>query len=113
MSLIFAQLQMAESERNEQQSRENQVDWQHDALAVSAQDFSALEDRIIRAVEVLKRERQDRVSAEERASQAEAELNRQIPRIQTLEREVQFFKSESERGHHRIENLLSQLDAVL
>jgi hypothetical protein len=117
MSLIFAQLQMAESERNEQQSRENQLgshlDSQHEAIAVSVSDFSALEDRIIRAVEVVKRERQERLSAEERASQVEAELNRQIPRIQMLEREVQFFKSESSRGHQRIEGLLSQLDAVL
>jgi hypothetical protein len=113
MSLIFAQLQMAESERNDQQSREDHFDSQHEALAVSAQDFSALEDRIIRAVEVVKRERQERVSAEERASLAEAELGRQIPRIHTLEREVQFFKCESDRGHQRIENLLSQLDAVL
>jgi len=117
MSLIFAQLQMAESERNEQQSRENQyqsdLDSQQEAIAVSVSDFAALEDRIIRAVEVVKRERQDRISAEDRAALAEAELNRQIPRIQTLEREVHFFKSESSRGHQRIENLLTQLDDVL
>ena len=110
---ILTNQQMAELERNEQQSRENHLGSEHEAIAVSASDFSALEDRIIRAVEVVKRERQERVSAEERAALAEAEMNRQIPRIQMLEREVQFFKSESDRGHQRIEGLLSQLDAVL
>jgi len=64
-------------------------------------------------VELVKRERLDRAAAQERASQAEAELNVQLPRIEALEREISEFKSASELGHQRIEHLLSQLDAVL
>jgi hypothetical protein len=113
MSLIFAQLQMAELERNEQQADRNRFTFEPEALAVNSDEFSALEDRVIRAVELVKRERQGRASAEERALQAEAELGVQLPRIEALEREIHVFKNASELGHQRIEQLLSQLDAVL
>jgi chromosome segregation ATPase len=41
------------------------------SLAVSADDFTALEERVLRAVELLKRERGERASADARAAQAE------------------------------------------
>ena len=46
------------------------------ALAVSADDFSALEERILRAVELVKSERSARNAAEDRAARAEAEARR-------------------------------------
>jgi chromosome segregation ATPase len=42
------------------------------SLAVSADDFSALEERILRAVEMVKHEREVRTAAESRAAQAES-----------------------------------------
>ena len=47
------------------------------ALALSANDFSALEERILRTIELVKRERQARTAAEERAAKAEAQLTEQ------------------------------------
>ena len=47
------------------------------ALAVSGDDFSALEERVLRAVDLVKRERQARAAAEERAALAEAQLREQ------------------------------------
>jgi chromosome segregation ATPase len=41
------------------------------SLAVSADDFSALEERIMRAVEMVKRERGERARADARAAEAE------------------------------------------
>lgn len=41
------------------------------SLAVSADDFSALEERVMRAVDMVKRERGERARAEARAMQAE------------------------------------------
>ncbi len=113
MSLIFAQLQMAELERHEQQAGKTQLFFEPEALAVDTDEFSALEERVIRAVELVKRERKDRASAEERALHAEVELTLQLPRIEALEQEIHGFKNASELGHQRIEQLLSQLDAVL
>jgi hypothetical protein len=82
------------------------------ALAVSADDFSALEERIVRAVEMVKRERQVRQAAEERAVQAEANLEEQLPKIEQLEKELQGLKWEREQVRKRVERLLAQLDAL-
>ena len=59
------------------------------ALTVSADDFSALEQRIVRAVEMVKRERQARIAAEERAAHVESQLHDQAPLIEQLEKELQ------------------------
>lgn len=108
MSEIFSQLQVAESERVDKAgNKEEPV-----ALTVSADDFSALENRIIRAVEMVKRERQGRMAAEERAQQAEGDLHQVAPRIEALEREIITLKNERDHIRQRVERLLSQLDAL-
>src|SRR3974390_1179159 len=109
MSEIFTQLQVAELERFEQNTsrRDDPI-----ALTVSADDFSALEDRIVRAVEVVKRERNGRIAAEERALQAEADLQQVAPRIESLEREITTLKNERDHVRQRVERLLGQLDAL-
>ena len=43
-------------------------------VSLSAHDFTALEERIVRAVELVRRERQLRTEAEARAAQAEARV---------------------------------------
>jgi hypothetical protein len=109
MSEIFTQLQVAELERFEQTSnrRDDPI-----ALTVSADDFSALEDRIVRAVELVKRERHGRIAAEERALQAEADLQQVTTRIESLEREITTLKNERDHVRQRVERLLGQLDAL-
>ena len=109
MSEIFTQLQVAESERFEQQmiKEDDPI-----ALTVSADDFAALEDRIVRAVEMVKRERQGRIAAEERAKQVEIELHQTTPRIESLERELLTLKNERDHVRQRVERLLGQLDAL-
>ncbi len=109
MSEIFTQLQVAELERFEQQASKKDSPI---TLTVSADDFSALEDRIVRAVEMVKRERQGRAAAEERAKQAELELHEVAPRIESLEKELITLKSERDHVRQRVERLLSQLDAL-
>jgi FtsZ-binding cell division protein ZapB len=110
MSEILSQLQVAEIERFDQQtSRKEDAPA---ALTVSADDFSALEDRIVRAVEMVKRERQGRIAAEERAEHAENELRETTPRIESLEQEVNTLKGERDHVRQRVERLLGQLDAL-
>jgi len=108
MSEIFTQLQVAELERFEQKLVKNDPL----ALTVSADDFSALEERIVRAVEVVKREKQARIAAEERAQKAESELRNVTPRIEALEREIDVLKNERDHVRTRVERLLTQLDAL-
>ena len=81
-------------------------------LALSADDFSALEERIVRAVELVKRERQARAEAEDRAAKAEAELESQAPLVSRLQQQVRTLRVERDHIRQRVERLLSQLDAL-
>ncbi|MGO9317804.1 MAG: hypothetical protein ACLPXT_03090 [Terracidiphilus sp.] len=82
------------------------------ALTLSVDEFSALEERILRTVNLVKQERQARAAAEERATAAEAEISKHAPLVERMEAEIQTLREE--RGHvrQRVEKLLAQLDAL-
>jgi uncharacterized protein YlxW (UPF0749 family) len=89
------------------------------ALTVSVDDFAALEDRIRRAVELVKNERQARAAAEERAVNAEAQARLQQPLLDQLQNEVNALRAERDGLHaerdqvrQRVERLLVQLDSL-
>jgi len=82
------------------------------ALALSVDDFSALEDRILRAVNLVKRERIARAEADARATVAEAHLAEQVPQIEHLQSELNTLRAERDHVRQRVERLLSQLDAL-
>lgn len=82
------------------------------ALALSVDDFSALEERILRTVDLVKRERQARAEAEERASAVEAQLREVVPLTESLQKEVTVLRGERDHVRQRVERLLSQLDAL-
>ena len=81
-------------------------------FALSADDFSALEERVIRAVKLVKNERQARAAAEQRASKAEAQLLEQPPLVKSLQEEIRTLNAERTQVRQRVERLLSQLDAL-
>ena len=82
------------------------------ALTVSVDDFSALEERIQRIVDVVKREREARISAEERAVTAEAQTRMQATLTDQLQNEVNTLRGERDHVKQRVERLLAQLDAL-
>ena len=82
------------------------------ALTMSVDDFSALEERIVRAVEVVKRERQTRIWAEQRTAHVEEQLHEQTPQIERLEKELEALKAERDHVRQRVERLLAQLDEL-
>jgi chromosome segregation ATPase len=89
------------------------------ALAVSADDFAALEERIRRAVELVKRERQARAEAEARSAelearvtQAEAQVQAQSPVVEQLQNELNALRAERDQVRQRVERLLKQLDTL-
>jgi hypothetical protein len=83
-----------------------------ETLALSVDDFAALEERILRAVNLVKRERLARAAAEERAAQAEALLLEQSPKLERLQDEVQKLHAERDHVRQRVERLLAQLDVL-
>ncbi|MGD0802410.1 MAG: hypothetical protein ABR906_13950 [Terracidiphilus sp.] len=82
------------------------------AQTLSVDEFSALEERILRTVDVVKRERQARAEAEDRAKAAEAQLREAAPLFERLEKEVNALRGERDQVRQRVERLLSQLDAL-
>jgi GTPase SAR1 family protein len=83
-----------------------------ETLAMSAKDFSALEERILRAVNMVKRERQARAEVEERAAKAEAQLRDQAPLVDQMRNEMNALRAERDQVRQRVERLLGQLDAL-
>lgn len=82
------------------------------SLTLSVDEFSALEERILRTVSLVKQERQARATEEERANAAEAQISKHAPMVDRLQAEIQMLRTE--RGHvrQRVERLLAQLDAL-
>ncbi len=81
-------------------------------LTVSVADFSALEERVLRAVEVVRRERQARIAAEERAARSESQFSEHSSHLDHLEKELIALRAEREQVRQRVEHLLGQLDAL-
>ena len=79
---------------------------------LTVDDFAALEDRVLRAVNLVRREREARIAAEERASALNAQLQAQSPAIERLQQEVDLLRIERDQVRQRVERLLSQLDAL-
>jgi FtsZ-binding cell division protein ZapB len=82
------------------------------SLAMSVNEFSALEERILRAVNVVKRERLARAEAVERAAVADAQLREQTTQVEQLQKEVNALRAERDLVRQRVERLLAQLDAL-
>ncbi|MGA2570123.1 MAG: hypothetical protein ABSF23_06350 [Terracidiphilus sp.] len=83
-----------------------------EAPAVKADGFSVLEKRIAHVAEVVRQERQDRMAAEERALHAEEQVSEQALRIQTLARQVDALKNESQDRRRRVVKMLAALDSL-
>jgi hypothetical protein len=114
-------------------SEDQQVQEESGALAVSVDDFAALEDRVRRTVDVVKRERHARIAAEARAAelegraiqaetrqadiearaaQAEALARSQSTEQEKLQSELSALRAERDQVRQRVERLLAQLDAL-
>jgi septal ring factor EnvC (AmiA/AmiB activator) len=81
-------------------------------LELSVDEFTALEERVLRAVNLVKRERLTRVEAEQNAAHLEAQLAQQRPVMDQLQTEVHSLRSERDQVRQRVERLLAQLDAL-
>jgi FtsZ-binding cell division protein ZapB len=79
---------------------------------MSVDEFSALEERIVRAVNLVKRERQARAEANERAAVADAKLSEQKTLTEQLQKELNALRAERDHVRQRVERLLAQLDTL-
>ena len=98
MANSFLESEVVSDPQPEQQSMDLQAE--PVALALSADDFSALEERIVRA------------AAEDRATKAEVQLGEQAPLVAQLQEEVRSLHAERDHVRQRVDRLLSQLDSL-
>jgi len=100
------------AEQNQNGQHAEQSGGEPSTLALSLDDFSSLEDRILRAVNLVKRERLARTAAEERAAEAEGKLQEHSSASEELRKELSSLRAERDHIRQRVEKLLSQLDAL-
>jgi hypothetical protein len=110
MSETFWEPEVEEETQPEQEPQEPSS--ASGTLALSVDEFSALEERVLRAVNLVKQERLARAAAEERATQFEIQLHEQAPLAEQLQKEVNALQAEREQVRQRVERLLAQLDAL-
>jgi uncharacterized coiled-coil protein SlyX len=99
-------------EQNHQDQQAENSGGEPSTLALSLDDFSSLEDRILRAVNLVKRERLARSAAEERATELEARLDERNTAAEELQKEIGALRAERDHIRQRVEKLLTQLDAL-
>ncbi|HEY5256525.1 MAG TPA: hypothetical protein VIJ53_17865 [Acidobacteriaceae bacterium] len=81
-------------------------------LAVAVDTLAALEQRVVRAIEMLNREREQRAEIERQLSEAHAQLDRQHAQGATLQQEIEELHRERDTVRTRVERLMSSLDAI-
>jgi|HubBroStandDraft_2_1064218.scaffolds.fasta_scaffold147958_1 hypothetical protein len=81
-------------------------------LPLAADDFNALEQRVLRTVELLKKEREARATAEQNAATLQQLLDEQSAQLGQVQEQVKAFEQERETVRQRVERLLNQLDEI-
>jgi len=87
---------------------------------VSADEFQALEQKVLQTVELIKKEREARAHAEAERNQALAELAALKDQMQahaetasSANKELETLHRERETVRHRVEAMLAQMDELL
>jgi chromosome segregation ATPase len=81
-------------------------------LAVAVDTLAALEQRVVRTIEMLNREREQRAEIEKQLANLRAELDVQQAQGITLQREIEELHRERDTVRTRVERLMSSLDAI-
>jgi hypothetical protein len=81
--------------------------------SISADEFQALEQKVLRAVEVVKREREARAIAEAEVASLRAQLAEQQGLNTMVESELTTLTKEREAVRQRVEKMLQQMDELL
>jgi septal ring factor EnvC (AmiA/AmiB activator) len=81
-------------------------------ISMAADDFQALEERVLRTVELLKGERELRLSVEQHAERLTHRVEEQTAHVAQLEEQLAAMQREREAVRQRIERLLKQIDEV-
>jgi chromosome segregation ATPase len=80
---------------------------------ISADEFQALEQKVLRAVEIVKREREARAAAEAEVASLREQLAAYQSNVSAVESELNTLTKEREAVRVRVEKMLEQMDELL
>jgi hypothetical protein len=85
--------------------------------SISADEFQALEQKVLRAVEIVKREREARAAAEAEVATLRAQLAAQLAtqgeELSAAQAQLATLTQERDAVRQRVEKMLSQIDELL
>ncbi len=81
--------------------------------SISADEFQALEQKVLRAVEIVKREREARAAAEAEVVLLREQLAAQLASQSATESELNLLNKERDTVRQRVEKMLQQMDELL
>jgi chromosome segregation ATPase len=80
---------------------------------ITADEFQALEQKVLRAVEIVKKEREARAAAEMEIASLREELATYKQNARAVESEITTLTKEREAVRVRVEKMLQQIDELL
>ncbi|HEY6969148.1 MAG TPA: hypothetical protein VJA94_08090 [Candidatus Angelobacter sp.] len=80
---------------------------------VASEDFPALEEKIYKAIELLKSAREAKAAAERDANRLREQLEQREEDLELLRAEVISLRKEREEVRGRIERMLKQIDQLV
>lgn len=80
---------------------------------ISVDEFQALEQKVIRAVEIVKREREARAAAEAQVASLNEQLESQLSAQIAVEAQLTTLTKERDAVRQRVEKMLQQMDELL
>jgi septation ring formation regulator EzrA len=80
---------------------------------VASEDFPALEEKIYKAIELLKSAREAKAAAERDANRLREQLEQREEDLELLRSEVVALRKEREEVRGRVEKMLKQIDQLV
>jgi chromosome segregation ATPase len=80
---------------------------------ISADEFQALEQKVLRAVEIVKKERESRAAAEAEVTSLREQLASYQSNARATEAELTTLNKERDAVRIRVEKMLQQMDELL
>ncbi|MBW4026414.1 hypothetical protein [Acidipila rosea] len=81
-------------------------------ISINADDLNALEQRVLRTVDLLKQEREARANAEQNSNTLQQLLDEQSVQLTQTQEQLRALEGEREHVRQRVERLLKQLDEI-
>jgi len=83
------------------------------AAAITQDEFQALEQKVLRAVEIVRREREARIAAEAEAAALREQIDTLTAASNSVQTQITTLNQEREAVRLRVEKMLQQMDELL